>query len=76
MKNSGITDAYIYNAFKESQKQFDGDLVYDNFFDRKYFPSGMWSIMDDAMDLMFYGDADENVAAAADMIQTNYQDLL
>lgn len=76
LKNSGITDAYIYNAFKESQKQFDGDLVYDNFFDRKYFPSGMWSIMDDAMDLMFDGDADENVAAAADMIQTNYQDLL
>lgn len=32
--------------------------------------------MDDAMDLMFDGDADENVAAAADMIQTNYQDLL
>ena len=33
--------AYTTKEFKEAQKQFEGDLVYDNFFDREYLPSGM-----------------------------------
>lgn len=76
LSTSEITDAYIYNAFKEAQSQFEGDLVYDNFFDRAYFPSGMWSVMDDSMDLLFDGNAQDNILPAAEMIQTNYEDLL
>lgn len=41
--------AYTTNAFKEAQTQFDEDLTYDNFFDREYLPSGMWSVMADSV---------------------------
>lgn len=76
LSNSEITDAYVYREFKEAQSLFAGDLTYDNFFDREYFPSGMWSVMDDSMDILFDGNADENVAAAAETIQSNYYDLV
>lgn len=76
LTNSEITDAYVYREFKEAQSLFTGDLTYDNFFDREYFPSGMWSVMDDSMDILFDGNADENVAAAAETIQSNYYDLV
>lgn len=75
LSDTGITDAYIYNAFKESQKQFDGDLTYDNFFDRSYQPSGMWGVFDDSMDILLDGTASENIDAALENMQTNYSDL-
>ena len=69
--------AYTANAFKEAQTQFDGDLVYDNFFDREYLPSGMWSVMGDSVGVLLAdgdpeGAMDEAVATVAD----NYNDLM
>lgn len=76
LSTSQITDSYVLNAFKEAQSQFDGDLIYDNFFDREYLPSGMWSVMDDSMDILFDGTPKDNVDKAVDNMQTNYSDLL
>ena len=75
LSDTQIIDAYILNAFKESQTQFSGDLTYDNFFDRAYQPSGMWGVFDDSMDILLDGTASENVEAALENMQTNYNDL-
>ena len=75
LSDSQIKDAYVLNAFKEAQSQFKGDLTYDNFFDRSYQPSGMWSVFDDSMDILLEGTASDNVNAAAENMQTNYTDL-
>lgn len=73
--DTGITDAYILNAFKESQEQFKDDITYDNFFDRSYQPSGMWGVFDDSMDILLDGNAKDNISAAIENMQTNYSDL-
>ena len=57
--------AYTTNAFKEAQTQFDGDLTYDNFFDREYLPSGMWSVMADSVStLLADGDPEGSMAVS------------
>lgn len=34
---------------RKPRLSFDEDLTYDNFFDREYLPSGMWSVMADSV---------------------------
>ena len=69
--------AYTTNAFKEAQSQFDGDLIYDNFFDREYLPSGMWSVMADATStLLADGDPKGANEEALSMVADNYNDLM
>lgn len=69
--------AYTTNAFKEAQAQFDGDLTYDNFFDREYLPSGMWSVMADAVStLLADGDPEGSMDEAIMMVADNYNDLM
>lgn len=69
--------AYTTNAFKEAQSQFDGDLIYDNFFDREYLPSGMWSVMADANStLLADGDPEGATEEALSMVADNYNDLM
>lgn len=53
--------AYTTNAFREAQEQFDGDLIYDNFFDREYLPSGMWSVMSDAVQVLLSDTVSYNI---------------
>lgn len=69
--------AYTTNAFKEAQSQFDGDLVYDNFFDREYLPSGMWSVMGDSVQVLLAdGDPEGAMDEAVMMVADNYNDLM
>lgn len=69
--------AYTANAYSEAQTQFDGDLCYDNFFDREYLPSGMWSVMADAVStLLADGDPDGSMDAAITAVADNYNDLM
>lgn len=69
--------AYTTNAFKEAQTQFDGDLIYDNFFDREYLPSGMWSVMADSVStLLADGDPEGSMEETVTMIADNYNDLM
>lgn len=74
---SGTDAAYTADAFKEAQKIFDGDLYYDNFFDREYLPSGMWSVMTDSVDtLLANEDPATDKEAAIEIVQDNYDDLM
>lgn len=69
--------AFTANAFKEAQTQFDGDLTYDNFFDREYLPSGMWSVMGDSVQtLLADQDPDSTMEDAVIMVADNYNDLM
>lgn len=69
--------AYTTNAFKEAQTQFDEDLTYDNFFDREYLPSGMWSVMADSVStLLADGDPEGSMDEAIMMVADNYNDLM
>lgn len=74
---SGTDAAYTADAFKEAQTQFDGDLYYDNFFDREYLPSGMWSVMTDSVDTFLAdGDPAESKEEAVGIVEDNYSDLM
>ena len=69
--------AYTANAFREAQQQFDGDLIYDNFFDREYLPSGMWSVMADAVAAQLSSsDSQASIEDAAGIVSDNYNDLM
>ena len=69
--------AYTTNAFNEAQTQFDEDLTYDNFFDREYLPSGMWSVMADSVStLLADGDPEGSMDEAIMMVADNYNDLM
>lgn len=69
--------AYTANAYSEAQTQFEGDICYDNFFDREYLPSGMWSVMADAVaTLLADGDPEGSMNAAVTAIADNYNDLM
>ncbi len=69
--------AYVSNKYKIAQEQFEGDLCYDNFFDREYLPSGMWSVMKDAIaTLLSASTPSDAVGDAAGMIAENYNDLM
>ena len=64
-------------AYKTAQEQFDGDLVYDNYFDREYLPSGMWESMKNAIkELLTDGDPTGHITAAATILQDSYDELI
>lgn len=72
-----VKAAYTTKEFKEAQKQFEGDLVYDNFFDREYLPSGMWSVMMDSVGVLLAdGNPDETIDEAVTIVEDNYNDLM
>lgn len=72
-----VQAAYTTNAFKAAQEQFDGDLTYDNFFDREYLPSGMWSVMADSVSVLLAdGDPEGAMDEAIGMVAENYNDLM
>jgi raffinose/stachyose/melibiose transport system substrate-binding protein len=53
----------------------DRNIFYDNLWDRKYMPSGMWGIFGNACN-DFFGDlSDENSDAVIEYLRENYNDL-
>lgn len=73
LKDIEISDSYATDAYFTATEQFSNRLMYDNVFDRKYFPSGMWSIMGEAATAIAMDPSDEGVKAAVDLLEENYQ---
>lgn len=70
-------DTYSLNQYNESLEHFD-NLVFTNFFDREYLPSGMWNYMSESLAMLFdcnVGEAQGQVGAVAEYMQQNYEDL-
>lgn len=67
-----VDDDYAVTAFHTAQEQFDGDIFYDNIFDREYLPSGMWDVMGYAVTEVVMDPSEQGVASAVEMLKENY----
>ena len=70
--NVNVDDDYAVTAFHTGQEQFDGDIFYDNIFDREYFPSGMWQAMGDAVTQVVMDPSEAGVASSVKLLKENY----
>lgn len=61
-----------YQAYQESVNSFD--IYYDNLFDREYYPSGMWSVMTDAVMEVFMDPTEQGIDRALSLLKENYID--
>lgn len=68
-----LQDSYAYDAYLTAQKQCGDNIQYDNVFDRKFFPSGMWGIMGTSLSMLI--DNPDDVAGAVEFLKENYIDL-
>ncbi len=71
-----ISDTYVVDVFRIAQEQFADDLTYDNVFDRKYFPSGMWSIMGDSIGILIANPTDAGVTEAVAYLADGYAEKM
>lgn len=76
LTNIDTAGSLTYQIFTESESEFDGDICYDNIFDREYLPNGMWSVMTDSVMEVLMDPTDEGVANAAENMQENYVEKL
>lgn len=63
-------DAYGYKIYTEAVEAYGDDLQYDNLFDRKYLPSGMWSILGDSLSIVF--ENPDNMSDAVTVFKDGY----
>ncbi len=70
MDTSNVT----YQAFLESQDTFEGDIFYDNLFDREYLPNGMYNAQMDAVIEVFMNPKEEGVKAGVDILKSTFAD--
>lgn len=57
------------------EKCADCNILYENLWDRKYMPSGMWSIFGNAMNMLLDDHSDGGIDATLEYLIENYQDL-
>jgi raffinose/stachyose/melibiose transport system substrate-binding protein len=63
----------VFTTMKE--KTANSNIFYENLWDRKYMPSGMWPIFGNASASLFDDYSDNGIATVLDYLKTNYQDL-
>lgn len=70
---ASAADSYAIDCYRKAVTDTNGFVQYDNLFDRKYYPNGMWGIMATSVSLLF-GNPD-NVKPAVDYLKTGYLEL-
>jgi len=71
-----IDDSLGMQMFTEmKEKCADCTIFYDNFWDRKYMPSGMWPIAGNASNMLFEDASEAGQQATVDYMKENYVDL-
>lgn len=71
-----IDDGYGLQVFMEMQEKCaDCDILYENLWDRKYMPSGMWPIFGNAINMLFEDHSESGQEEAKEYLLENYQDL-
>lgn len=70
----GITneDEYVTKEFNEMQNLYEGDLTSVQYFDREFFPSGMWNDMGVSTNEMLMDPEGDGVAKCVEAIKTAY----
>jgi len=67
-------DSYGQQLFAAMQEKYP-DVFYENLWDRKYMPSGMWPIFANAAQMLFDDHSEAGVKAVKEYLQENYIDL-
>jgi len=75
IKGAEVEDNYAIDQFHESQEKI-AEISYDNVFDRKYFPSGMWGTMGNAVATVIDDPTETGIQAAKDELKEQYFLLL
>lgn len=57
------------------EKCADDDIFYENLWDRKYMPSGMWPVFKQAVEALIADHSETGVQAAKQILLENYNDL-
>ncbi len=71
-----IDDGMGQQTFQEMKdKCADREIFYDNFWDRKYMPSGMWPIAGNASNMLFEDASEAGQEATVEYMKENYVDL-
>lgn len=73
VEGADAADVYTLNCYRQAVEDCGGKVQYDNLFDRKFFPSGMWGIMADSMSMMLSNPDD--VTEAVEYLRDNYLEL-
>lgn len=68
-----IEGNYTNDIYKESLTWFEGDLTFDNLFDRKYLPNGMWGDLSQAVLEVCMDPSDKGVSSAVDLLKESYE---
>lgn len=63
-------DAFGYGIYTKAVEAYGDNLQYDNLFDRKYQPSGMWSILGDSLSMIF--ENPDDVQPAVEVYKAGY----
>lgn len=71
---SGVdaADSFGYGIYNDALNAYGDNLQFDNLFDRKYLPNGMWSIIGDSLSMVF--DNPDDTQAAVDVFNEGYSD--
>lgn len=77
MKSAMSQDqSYGLEVYQTMQSKYaEGEVFYENLWDRQYMPSGMWPIFGNAMNMLFDDSSDAGIDAVIEYLQENYQDL-
>ena len=75
IKGAEVEDNYAIDQFHLSQEKL-ANISYDNVFDRKYFPSGMWGTMGNAVATVLDDPTETGIQAAKDELKEQYFLLL
>lgn len=67
-------DAYGYGIYENAVEAYGENIQYDNLFDRKYLPSGMWSVLGDSLSMIF--DNPDDIQSAVDVFKDGYAEKL
>lgn len=62
-----------FNTMKEKREACD--IRYENLWDRKYMPSGMWQIFGNAWNMMMEDHTEAGIAEVTEYLSENYSDL-
>jgi raffinose/stachyose/melibiose transport system substrate-binding protein len=67
-------DSYGQQLFSAMQEKYP-DVFYENLWDRKYMPSGMWPIFANGAEMLFNDHSEAGVEAVKEYLHENYLDL-
>lgn len=74
LKNISNEDAYVTKEFNAMQEAFAGNLMFIQYFDREFLPSGMWNDMGVSGNEVFMDTSDAGISKCIENISAAYSE--